>query len=74
MDITEYVKLFDDLWIRNNSSVFFSSPQWSEIQEFDLTDVEDELDRRMENIHSNDCCVLVYTVRINKFIQNECSM
>lgn len=31
----------------------------------DVTDVEEELEKRMENIYSNDCCVLVYTVRID---------
>lgn len=36
--------------------------QWSEIQEFDLSDVEPELETRLQNINANDCCVLVYTV------------
>lgn len=38
------------------------SSQWSEIQEFDVSDVEDELEKRLDNVHANDCCVLVYTV------------
>lgn len=36
--------------------------QWSEIQEFDVSDVEEEFEKRMDDIRANDCCVLVYTV------------
>lgn len=31
-----------------------------------MSDVEEELERRMENIHANDCAVLVYTVRTRR--------
>lgn len=44
----------------------FCSTQWTEIQEFDVSDQEEELEKRLDNIHANDCCVLVYTV--SKFI------
>lgn len=41
--------------------------RWSELQEIDVSDVEGELEKRMSNIYSNDCCVLVYTVSKNHF-------
>lgn len=39
--------------------------QWAEVQAFDVRDLDEELEKRMENIYANDCCVLVYTVRGN---------
>lgn len=39
----------------------------------DVSDVEEELEKRMENIYSNDCCVLVYTVRANFIVTNQLS-
>lgn len=44
--------------------------QWSEILEMDISDVEDELEKRIDNIHANDCCVLVYTVSDNLILNN----
>lgn len=39
--------------------------QWHEVQELDLSDVEDELNKRLDSIYVNDACVLVYTVNTN---------
>ncbi|XP_017854266.2 very long-chain-fatty-acid--CoA ligase bubblegum [Drosophila busckii] len=35
--------------------------RWSEIEAMNVTDVEDEFKRRLENIAINECCSLVYT-------------
>lgn len=40
--------------------------QWSEIEEFELDEYEDELQRRLQNMSVNDCCSLVYTVSLRE--------
>lgn len=43
-----------------NNFILFS--QWSDIQAFELDDFDAELEKRINNIYANECCVLVYTV------------
>lgn len=70
MAIIGYVQI-EHTYFEWNNEVSHSKQfylQWSEIMEFDVKDVEEELEKRMENIYANDCCVLVYTVSFHQIL------
>jgi long-chain-fatty-acid--CoA ligase ACSBG len=35
--------------------------RWEDLERMDTDDVEDEYQRRLEDIHANDCCSLIFT-------------
>jgi long-chain-fatty-acid--CoA ligase ACSBG len=35
--------------------------RWDDLEQMDVTDVEEEYQRRLSDIHANDCCSLIFT-------------
>lgn len=35
--------------------------RWDELEQMDVSDVEEEYQRRLADIHANDCCSLIFT-------------
>lgn len=35
--------------------------RWDDLEKMDVSDVEDEYQRRLAEIHANDCCSLIFT-------------